>query len=489
MIEQRGSVSPISIASAHASVVERPVPHPRASHGPALSAARLAEVAAADPAEPVEPRRLSTRDPWFKGAFQDLLDGARDTIASVEGEVAAILAAVRAEGDQAVARYTSRFDKLDLAAAQFRIRDDEIEAACAQVPPVTYDALRLAASRIEAFHRRQLPEDLAWTDDAGIGLGLRWTPLDSVGVYVPGGTASYPSSVLMNAIPARVAGVDRIAMVVPTPKGKLNPLVLAAARLAGVTEIFRIGGAQAIGALAFGTASIAPVDRVVGPGNAWVAAAKRQVFGQVGIDMIAGPSEVVILADPGCPADWIAADLLAQAEHDGSAQSILLTTDARYATEVAAAVRRTLATLPRGAIATRSWNHNGAIILVRSWEEAASLVDQLAPEHLQLALDEPLAETVLSRIRHAGAVFVGYHAPEAVGDYVAGPNHVLPTGRTARFASGLSVFDFLKRTTVVRCSGPGLAAIGPAAATLADAEGLGAHALSVRVRLAGRSLG
>jgi histidinol dehydrogenase len=342
-------------------------------------------------------------------------------------------------------------------------------------------ALDLAASRIEAFHRMQVPSDLRTTDAVGLTLGMRWTPLDAVGLYVPGGKAAYPSSVLMNAIPARVAGVGRIAMCVPSPDGVLNPLVLAAARRAGVAEIYRVGGAQAIAALAYGTATIAPVDRIVGPGNAYVAEAKRQVFGRVGIDSIAGPSEVVVVADAANDPRRVAIDLLAQAEHDEAAQAILITDDAALADAVASSVIAELATLPRAAIAGASWLAHGAIIIVRTWEEAVELVNRLAPEHLQLMLRDP--EAVFARIRHAGAVFLGAYCPEAVGDYVAGPNHVLPTGRTARFASGLSVFDFLKRTTWVTADAEALARIGPAAIALAEAEGLHAHARSIALRL------
>jgi histidinol dehydrogenase len=342
-------------------------------------------------------------------------------------------------------------------------------------------ALDLAAERIERFHAAQRPADLELPDPAGLTLGMRWTALDAVGIYVPGGKAAYPSSVLMNALPARVAGVGRIAMVVPAPDGQLNPLVLAAAQRAGVTEVYRIGGAQAVAALAFGTASIAAVDRIVGPGNAYVAEAKRQVFGRVGIDSIAGPSEVVVVADAGNDARLVAVDLLAQAEHDESAQSILITDDAGFADAVAAAVAAELATLPRGAIAGESWRRHGAVILIRDWVEAQALTNRLAPEHLQILLPDPTSW--FAGIRHAGAAFLGRWCPEALGDYVAGPNHVLPTGRTARFASGLSVFDFLKRTTWVEASAEGLAAVGPAAVALAEAEGLQAHGLSISLRL------
>ncbi len=357
----------------------------------------------------------------------------------------------------------------------------EIDAAVASIPAELAAALDLAATRIEAFHRAQMPTNLRMTDAAGLTLGMRWGPLDAVGLYVPGGKAAYPSSVLMNAIPARIAGVARIAMCVPTPDGVMNPLVLAAARRAGVDEIYRVGGAQAVAALAFGTATIAPVDRIVGPGNAYVAEAKRQVFGRVGIDSVAGPSEVVVLADAANDPRRVAVDLLAQAEHDEAAQAILITDCPAFADAVAAAVAAELPTLPRAAIAGASWEAHGAVIVVRDWTEAVDLVNRLAPEHLELLLAEP--DPVFAQVRHAGAVFLGGFCPEAIGDYVAGPNHVLPTGRTARFASGLSVFDFLKRTTWVAANQAALDAVGPAAVALAEAEGLGAHARSIALRL------
>jgi histidinol dehydrogenase len=429
--------------------------------------------------------RLATTDPGFETAFTDLLEQARDTTESVDQAVALIISAVRAEGDVALLRYTERFDRLTLSPDRLRIAAEEIDAAVAGIPTELTAALDLAATRIEAFHRLQVPADLRTSDSAGLTLGMRWTPLDAVGLYVPGGKAAYPSSVLMNAIPARVAGVPRIAMCVPTPDGVLNPLVLAAARRAGVVEIYRIGGAQAIAALAFGTTSIAPVDRIVGPGNAYVAEAKRQVFGRVGIDAIAGPSEVVVLADAANDPRCVAIDLLAQAEHDEAAQAILITDDVAFGDRVAASVMQELATLPRAAIAGASWQAHGAIVVVRDWAEAVGLVNRLAPEHLQLMLRDPAS--VFSRIRHAGAVFLGAFCPEAVGDYVAGPNHVLPTGRTARFASGLSVFDFLKRTTWVAADAISLARVGPAAIALAEAEGLNAHALSIALRLQKRA--
>ncbi len=427
--------------------------------------------------------RLITTAPDFEPSFRALLDQARETTTTVDQPVAAIIADVRARGDAALHDYTARFDRF--TAKTLRITEAEIVAATAAIPPELKEALDLAATRIEAFHKAQLPADLKMTDAAGLTLGMRWGALDSVGLYVPGGKAAYPSSVLMNAIPARAAGVARIAMCVPTPDGILNPLVLAAARRAGVSEIYRVGGAQAVAALAYGTESIAPVDRIVGPGNAYVAEAKRQVFGRVGIDNIAGPSEVVVLADADNDPRRIAIDLLAQAEHDEAAQSILITDSAALADAVAAAVQAELPTLPRQAIAGASWEAHGAIILVRDWDEAVAIVDRLAPEHLQIMLPNP--EQLFARIRHAGAAFLGAYCPEALGDYVAGPNHVLPTGRTARFASGLSVFDFLKRTTWISADSAALQQVGPAAVALAEAEGLQAHARSVAVRLQGKT--
>ena len=425
--------------------------------------------------------RLSAGDADFEARFTALLSQARETTETVDRAVADIIAAVRAGGDAAVIDYTTRFDRQTLTADRLRISSAEIDAATAAIPAELAAALDLAATRIEAFHRAQLPQDLRMTDEAGLTLGMRWTALDAVGLYVPGGKAAYPSSVLMNAIPARAAGVSRIAMCVPTPDGVLNPLVLAAARRGGISEIYRIGGAQAIAALAFGTASIAAVDRIVGPGNAYVAEAKRQVFGRVGIDNIAGPSEVVVLADADNDPRRIAVDLLAQAEHDEAAQSILITDDAAFADAVAAAVLAELPSLPRAAIAGASWRAHGAVIVVEDWDQAVGLVDRLAPEHLQLMVRDP--DPLFARVRHAGAVFLGAFCPEAVGDYVAGPNHVLPTGRTARFASGLSVFDFLKRTTFVSTTQSGLDRVGPAAVALAEAEGLQAHARSISLRL------
>ena len=427
-------------------------------------------------------KRLTTTDPTFPAAFAVIVADGRDTTSRVDAPVTAIIADVRARGDEALIDYTTRFDRQTLTPGTLRVTAAEIDDATASITPALTDALDLAATRIEAFHRAQMPANLEHTDTAGLHLGMRWTPLDAVGLYVPGGKAAYPSSVLMNALPARVAGVGRIAMTVPCPGGHLEPLVLAAARRAGVSEIYRVGGAQAVAALAYGTATIAPVDRIVGPGNAYVAEAKRQVFGRVGIDSIAGPSEVVIMADAAQnPAD-IAIDLLAQAEHDEAAQSILVTTDPALADAVALAVDEALQTLPRTAIATASWRDHGCIIVTRDWNEAVDLVNDLAPEHLQIMVDAP--RDLFARIRHAGAAFLGRSCPEAVGDYIAGPNHVLPTGRTARFASGLSVFDFLKRTTWVECDPAALARIGPAAVALADAEGLTAHARSISQRLA-----
>ncbi len=429
-------------------------------------------------------KRLSTASPDFPSAFAALLDEARDTTARVDSVVAGIIADVRARGDAALIDLTTRFDGWAPAnATALRVTPEEIEAADARIDAERRAALNLAAERIEAFHRAQLPRDLEMKDAAGLTLGMRWGAIDAVGIYVPGGKAAYPSSVLMNAIPARTAGVGRIAMCVPTPEGEMNPLVLAAAKRAGVTEIFRIGGAQAVAAMAWGTASIAPVDRICGPGNAYVAEAKRQVFGRVGIDSIAGPSEVVVIADAANDPRHVAVDLLAQAEHDESAQSILITPDATSAEAVARAVEEELRHLPRAAIAGESWRRHGAVILVRDLAEAAELTNRLAPEHLQLMVEDPRG--LLASIRHAGAAFLGRYCPEAVGDYVAGPNHVLPTGRTARFASGLSVFDFLKRTTWVEADAAALAAVGPAAVALGEAEGLTAHARSVALRLGG----
>jgi len=424
---------------------------------------------------------LSTREPDFETAFAALLAQKRETDPDVDDAVAAIIDDVARRGDAALIEYTARFDRVTLAAEQLRLSPREIADAAAKAPAETIAALHLAAERIESFHMKQLPQSLDYVDGVGVRLGMRWRPLASAGLYVPGGTAAYPSSVLMNAIPAKAAGVGRLVMVVPTPDGSLNPLVMAAARLVGVDEIYRIGGAQAVAALAHGTATIASVDKIVGPGNAYVAAAKRRMFGRVGIDMIAGPSEILVVADALNDPAWIAADLLSQAEHDASAQAILVTNDAGFAARVARAVDVHLATLPRARIARESWERNGAILVVADWDEAVAIIDRVAPEHLELAHAE--AEGLAARVSHAGAIFLGRYAPEAIGDYIAGPNHVLPTARSARFASGLSVFDFLKRTTLVGCDAAGLAALAPAAITLAEAEGLDAHALSLSIRL------
>ena len=425
------------------------------------------------------PYRLDHADPEFEVRFAALLATKREVSEEVDDAVAAILAAVRAGGDGALADYTRRFDRVDLDAVPLRIPDGEIDAAVRAVPGDVADALRLAHSRVRSHHERQRPRDDRYTDDLGVTLGTRWTAIGSVGLYVPGGTASYPSSVLMNAVPAVVAGCERVVMCVPTPDGALNPLVLMAARLAGVDEIYRVGGAQAVAAMAYGTETIAPVDKIVGPGNAFVAAAKRRVFGHVGIDMVAGPSEVTIVADGANDPDWIAVDLLAQAEHDRAAQSILVTNDAAFADAVARAVERQLATLERAETARASWDDLGAIILA-DLDAAPALVDRIAPEHLELAVDEP--DAMLARIRNAGAAFLGRHTPEAIGDYVGGSNHVLPTARSARFTSGLGTLDFMKRTSVLRCGPEELAALAPAAIALAEAEGLGAHARSVSIR-------
>ena len=427
------------------------------------------------------PQRLDAREAGFPRAFASLLGLKREIAEDVDETVKAIIAAVVERGDEALVEYTRRFDALDLTADRLRVGEAEIEAALAACDDRLLGPLRLARDRIEAYHRPQKPENRLSTDAAGVTLGWRWTALDSVGLYVPGGTASYPSSVLMNAVPAKVAGVPRIVMVVPAPRGELNPLVLAAARIAGIDEVYRVGGAQAVAALAYGTASIAPVAKIVGPGNAYVAAAKRRVFGQVGIDMIAGPSEVLILADDGANPDWIAADLLAQAEHDAAAQAILVTDSARLADAVERAVAAQLKTLPRAAIAAASWRDFGAVILVPDLQAALPLIDRLAPEHLEIEAAD--AEALSERVRNAGAIFLGGHTPEAIGDYVGGPNHVLPTARSARFSSPLGVLDFMKRTSILKCGPAALRALGPAAIALARAEGLEAHARSVAIRL------
>tara|TARA_R110000868_G_scaffold18194_4_gene80610 strand:- start:887 stop:2179 length:1293 start_codon:yes stop_codon:yes gene_type:complete len=425
--------------------------------------------------------RLNAADQGFEAAFKTLLEGKREASVDVNDVVTAIIADVRKRGDAALVELTNKFDRVSLTADTLRIPDADLDAALGQCDPATLEALRLAKSRIEAYHARQKPEDSRFTDASGVGLGHRWTAVGAVGLYVPGGTANYPSSVLMNAVPAKVAGVKRIVMVVPTPDDKVNPLVLAAARIAGVDEVYRVGGAQAVAALAYGTSTIAPVDKIVGPGNAFVAAAKRQVFGTVGIDMIAGPSEILVVADGENDPDWIAADLLSQAEHDESSQSILITDDADFATRVEEAVARQLKLLPRETTATKSWADFGAVIIVKSLDDAVPLVDRLAPEHLEIALDDP--EPMAAKISNAGAIFLGRYTPEAIGDYVAGSNHVLPTARSARFSSGLNVLDFMKRTSIVRCDAASLAAIGPAAVALAAAEGLDAHGRSVSIRL------
>jgi histidinol dehydrogenase len=427
------------------------------------------------------PTRFDTRSGDFAQRFRAFVGTKRETAADVEAAVRAIVADVAARGDRALKDYTQKFDLLDLDRVPLKVTGEEIANSLDACPREALAALELARDRIEAFHRRQVPQDDRFTDALGVELGARWTAIDAVGLYVPGGTAAYPSSVLMNAVPAKVAGVPRLAMVVPAPQGELNPLVLAAARLAGVDEIFRIGGAQAIAALAYGTESIAPVDKIVGPGNAYVAAAKRLVFGKVGIDMIAGPSEVLILADKSGNADWIAADLLAQAEHDASAQAILITDDEGLAGAVERAVAAQLAQLPRRQVAGASWRDFGAVILVRDLDEALPLVDAIAPEHLEIAATT--AEALAARIRNAGAIFIGAHTPEAIGDYVAGSNHVLPTARSARFSSGLGVLDFMKRTSILKCGPEQLRALGEAAIALGTAEGLQAHARSIAIRL------
>jgi len=426
-------------------------------------------------------QRLERNSGDFEAAFAALTTGARETASDHSAKVAEIIATVRTLGDAALLDYTARFDDLNLSAPELRLTAAEITEAAANCPAETREALAFAAARIEEFHAQQMPSALDYQDAAGVRLGARWNAVAAVGLYVPGGTAAYPSSVLMNAIPAKVAGVERIAMVVPIPKGALNPAVMAAAEIAGVQEIYRIGGAQAVAALAYGTATVQAVDKIVGPGNEWVAEAKRQVFGTVGIDMIAGPSEILVVADGANKPEWIAADLMSQAEHDAAAQAILITDDSAFAEQVAAAVEQLLQTLPRRDIAAASWRTHGAIILVDNLDEAPALVDRIAPEHLELAVAEPQA--LFDKIKHAGAVFLGRHTPEAAGDYVAGPNHVLPTSGSARFASGLSVHDFLKRTSFAACDAESLAQIGPAAVTLAEAEGLHAHALSLALRL------
>ncbi len=427
------------------------------------------------------PVRLDRNSADFDQRFAAFLAAKREVSDDVEKATRAIVDDVAARGDAALIEATRKFDRLELAASGLRVSAAEIEAAVGACDPEVVEALSLARDRIETFHRRQMPKDERFADPLGVELGWRWSAVDAVGLYVPGGTAAYPSSVLMNAVPAKVAGVPRVVMVVPAPDGKLNPLVLAAARLGGVSEIYRVGGAQAVAALAYGTATIAPVAKIVGPGNAYVAAAKRQVFGKVGIDMIAGPSEVLVIADDTGNADWIAADLLAQAEHDASAQSILVTTSARLAADVERAVEAQLTTLPRAEIARTSWNDFGAIIMVGDLDQAATLANAIAAEHLEIMTAD--AEALSAKVRNAGAIFIGPHTPEAIGDYVGGSNHVLPTARSARFSSGLGVLDFMKRTSILKCGPDQLRALGPAAMTLGQAEGLDAHSRSVGLRL------
>jgi len=424
---------------------------------------------------------LNATDPNFEAEFQTLLSAKREDSPDVDQVVADIIADVRARGDAALLEYTERFDRLTLAPETLRLSGAEIAAEIQKVAPEDRAALELAADRIRAYHAEQMPQDAWWKDASGAELGWRWTPVSAAGLYVPGGLATYPSSVLMNAIPAKVAGVERLAITVPTPDGAINPLVILAAELAGVDEIYRIGGAQAIAALAYGTSSVASVDKITGPGNAFVAAAKRRVFGKVGIDMIAGPSEILVIADKDNNPDWIALDLLSQAEHDESAQSILITDDADFASAVSASVDKFLQTLERRDIAGASWRDYGAIILVSDMDQAVALSDRIAPEHLEICVDDAMG--VSEKIHHAGAIFIGAWTPEAIGDYVGGPNHVLPTARSARFSSGLSVMDFVKRTTLSRMTPDALAQIGPAAERLASSEGLEAHGLSVTARL------
>jgi len=429
------------------------------------------------------PFRLDTRERDFEAAFERFLAHPRSEEADVQKAVAGILARVRGEGDAVLCELGERFDNHRLTPESLRIQPEEIAQARRRVDPETVEALELAADRIAVFHETQRPQSYSTTDGAQVALGYRWTPIERVGLYVPGGQAVYPSSLLMNAVPAKVAGVERLVMTVPTPGGALSPLLLCAAEIAGVDEIYRVGGAQAIGALAFGTETVPAVDKIVGPGNAYVAEAKRQVFGRVGIDLIAGPSEILVVADGACDPSWIAIDLLSQAEHGEDAQAILISADPAFAERVESAIEEHLKTLERAEIARASWQANGAIIVVSALEEAPRLINRIAPEHLELAVTEP--ETLLSKVKNAGAIFLGRHSPEAIGDYVAGPNHVLPTSRTARFTGGLSVLDFIKRTTLMGCTAGSLKAIGPAAVRLAEAEGLTAHARSVSLRLGG----
>ncbi len=429
------------------------------------------------------PSRLNNKNDDFLLAFENFIETKRESEIDVEKSVAEIVAEVRTRGDKALFDFTRRFDRFELDAGNFSISKVETAEAVAQCSQDQISALNTAADRIRAFHQKQLPEDQSYTDQEGVGLGYRWRTIEAVGMYVPGGTASYPSSVLMNAIPAKIAGVSRLVMVVPTPDGEINPLVLAAAEVAGVDEIYRIGGAQAVAALAYGTAFIQPVDKIVGPGNAYVATAKRQVFGVVGIDMIAGPSEILVVADNKNDPAWMAADLMSQAEHDTAAQSILITDDEAFADDVVQAVDTLQQRLPRGEIAAQSWRDFGAAITVENLTEAVPLINRIAPEHLELAVADP--EKLAEKINNAGAIFLGRHTPEALGDYVGGPNHVLPTSRSARFSSGLGVLDFLKRTTILKADENSIWKIGPAAVILAEAEGLDAHALSVSLRLNG----
>ena len=426
------------------------------------------------------PARFHTASADFASQLRTFLQARDAGGKQVSETVAAILADVKSAGDAALLSYTARYDRHETTAENLRVTPQETAQALSLCTPELIRSLKLAGARIRDYSLRQLPQDLDYTDGLGVRLGHRWSPVESVGLYVPGGLASYPSSVLMNAVPALTAGVRRLAMVVPAPEGRLNPALLAAAHVAGVTEIYRIGGAQAVAALAFGTQTIPPVDKIVGPGNAYVAEAKRQVFGRVGIDMIAGPSEILVIADSRNDPAWIAADLLSQSEHDPLAQSVLITDDEGFADRVESEIARILTTLPRRDIAQAAWTRYGAVILVRSWEEACAVSNSFAPEHLELAVADP--DALLPRIAHAGAIFLGRHTPEAIGDYIAGPSHVLPTSRTARFSSGLSVFDFLKRSSLIGCSEQALAALAGCTEVLADAEGLQAHGLSVTAR-------
>ena len=424
---------------------------------------------------------INTSEKKFGTRFDQFLNAQREVVENVDSVVAEILLNIKTRGNDALLEYTKKFDRVQVDAASMQFSEDEIADAKRKCNEDALSALTFASERIRAFHLKQIPEDYRFDDNLGVHLGMRWTPLAAAGIYVPGGTATYPSSVLMNAIPAKVAGVKRVAMVVPTPDGLFNPLVLAAADIAGISEIYRVGGAQAIGALAYGTETIDAVDKITGPGNAFVASAKRQVFGSVGIDMIAGPSEILVVADSNNDPSWIAADLLSQAEHDENAQSVLITDNVEFAQAVESSLEKQLVCLAREAIARKSWEKNGVIIVAETWDMVPELVDRIAPEHLELAVENP--EILAARIKHAGAIFLGRHTPEAIGDYVAGPNHVLPTARSARFSSGLSTLDFMKRTTLIRCDSSSIEEIGPAALILAEVEGLGAHARSVSLRL------